>query len=376
MAYRSVFFQLLLLFLVGRNIADAFFVNSTLPMIATRNISCGFMVDFYALSPDLRNITGWNGILNMTLLSGNDFCLFEQINITLRNGTTVSTKLASALIGYNYLKQYVAGRCSSGQFWPSSTPIGYGTCTQLPYETYSLTLCICSTNNCNADYSTCVASVQATQSSPPPPLPSGVPELTNRISCYQGYQGSTYMDMFNGVGWLYNEYTPFNMSAARAYQSSHAVACLLNVNTQTGDWYQSALMYEEYSGILYVILSEKILNISSMYAESATSVSLQGTSYYYTNASLYWISNTFTQLTCFCTTNNCNQNSSTCAIGLNVSVSSTSNTPQATTGAPTAPGKSPPGKLLYSSINGTFSFFLFKANASLAQVVFVERMVP
>lgn len=327
MAHHTLLIQLLIILIVGSIVIDAFFTGGNFSYVGTRNVTCGLAVDYYTLLPGQRNITGWNGIINMTSVPGNDFCLIEQIRITLRNGTIVNTTLASVINGYNYFKQYISGRCSSGQFWPSTTPIGYGTCTRLPYETYSLTLCICSTSNCNADYSTCVASVQATQSSPPPNLPFSIPELTNLISCRQGYQGLTYQDMYYGVGWPYNEYTPFNMSEVRAYQSSHAVACMLYVNVQTGDWYQIAVLYEDYSSVLYSILISRTSNLLSMYAESSTSVAAQMLSAYYTNSSYYWYANTFTQIVCLCTTNNCNHDLSTCAIGLNVSVSNITSAP-------------------------------------------------
>ena len=327
MGHQLVLIQLILIFLVGFNKVEALFTNYNLSYIGTRNISCALQLDYYAFLPNQRNVTGLNGILNMTLSSYNDFCFTEQINITLRNGTIVSTTLAGAMNGYNIVREYVSGRCSSGQFWPSVTPIGYGTCTRLPYETYTVRLCICSTNNCNVGYSTCVASVQATQSAPPPNFPTHFPDLTNLITCDQGYQGPTYSDMYHGTGWLFNEYTPFNMSAVRAYASSHAVACALYVNAQTGDWYKLPVMYDSYSTILYLILLQKKMNVLSTYTESSTSVSIEQTSVYYTNTSSYWNMTTFNQIVCFCTTNNCNQNLSTCAIGLNASVSSTTNLP-------------------------------------------------
>ena len=326
MRHYLVLFQLTVLLLIGSNKIEAFFTNHTFSYEGTRNISCGLQIDYYSLLPFQRNVTGSNGILNMTQVASNDFCFIEQINITTPNATVLSTISAGVINGYDNFKQYVSGRCSSGQFWPSVTPIGYGACTQLSYETQAVQLCICSTDNCNLDYSTCVASVQATQSVPPPNLPTYFPDLTNVITCDQSYQGLTYSDMYHGTGWIYNEYTPFNMSQVRAYQSTYAVACLLYVNVQTGDWYKFPAMYESYGSILYQILREKKMNTLIMYVESLTSVSVQRTSVYYTNTSLSWQSSNFTEIVCLCTTNNCNQNLSTCAIILNTSVSTTTST--------------------------------------------------
>ena len=339
-----IILQFLLIFLVGSKTIDAFYTQTNFSVLGTGSISCNLLMDFYALLPFQSNITGLNSILNMTQVPNNDFCLIEQINVTLRNGTTVSTVVASVMNNYNQLKEYVSSRCSSGQFWPSVTPIGYGTCTRLPFETHTVQLCICSTNNCNADYSTCVASVQATQSVPPPNLPTYIPDLTNLITCYQGYQGPTYSDMYYGTGWIFNSYTPLNMSELRAYRSSHAVACLLYVNAGTGDWYQFSATYEEYGSYLYTILLKKSLNMLSSYAESSTSVSVQQSSIYYTNTSSYWDPNYFTELMCICTTNNCNPDLLTCAIGLNTSVTMATtanpNSTNQTTAAPATPSTS------------------------------------
>jgi hypothetical protein len=96
-----------------------------------QNISCGLQADYYALLPYQSNITGSNGMFNMTLAAFNDFCYIEQINITLRSGTVLSTTIAGAIIGYNAFKQFASSRCFTGQIWPPITPIGYGTCRRL-----------------------------------------------------------------------------------------------------------------------------------------------------------------------------------------------------------------------------------------------------
>lgn len=332
--------QFLLVLLVGSKTIDALFTRTNISMMGSGNISCNLLADLYALLPYQSNTGGLNGIVNVTQIPNNEFCFIQLRNVTLRNGTTVSTAFSSVLNHYNIFKEYVSSRCSSGQFWPSVTPIGYGTCARLPFETQTVQLCICSTNNCNADYSTCVASVQATQSAPPPNLPTYYPDLTSLITCHQGYQGSTYSDMYHGTGWLFNAYTPFNISEFHAYRSSHAVACLLYVNAQTGDWYQFPATYEEYGTHLYAILVEKSLNMLSSYAESSTSVSVQHSAMYYTNSASFWNPNYFTEIICICTTNNCNPDVLTCITGFktNVTMATTArpnSTNQTTTTAPT-----------------------------------------
>ena len=311
------------LFFMNSNTTYGFFANYNISSMSTRNLTCAAWTDYYALPPWVRNVTGI--IFNQTVTLNYNLCFVEYIEIHLRNGTVINTTMANPMSYVNLLQQYVERRCTSVQFSPSVTPIGYGTCNRLSFEPQTIKLCICSTNNCNVNYATCVASVQASALSPPPNLPLIVPNLTNVISCYQGYQGATYAAYYNVADWLLTEYSPLNITEARSYAASHAVACSLCFDTVSGDWYQIATTYEEYAIILYYILAMRDVQSYVSYAESSTSVAIQYPTFYLVNSS-YSASVSVHEVRCFCTTNNCNRDLSTCAIGLNVNTSRTTAT--------------------------------------------------
>ena len=321
-----VYAQILVLLLVGISKTNGLFLNTTGYGVPTRNISCFFIVDIYAILQYELNTTGTYQSTNFSSTFNSGFCVYFNATLTLRDGTVVNTDWASNLPEQFTYAQYIRERCSSGTFQPSITPIGYATCTRLPYETSTSQICICSTPYCNVNYASCVASVQASLASPPPILPPFIPELTNIISCQSGYQGATFADYYHGTGWIYNAYIPFNMTAARADMSARSVVCMLWVNSDNGDWYQFASVYENYAADLYTMYLLRSLPSTSMYAESSTSVTLKISAAYYTNLTNFWNINSYQLIRCICTTNNCNRDLASCAIGFNATFGNTSTT--------------------------------------------------
>jgi len=321
-----VYAQILVLLLVGISKTNGLFPNTTGYGVPTRNISCFFITDIYAALPYELNTTGIYQYANFSSTFRSGFCVYYNITLTLRNGTVVNTGWSSYLSEDFTYTQYIRERCSSGTFQPSITPIGYATCTRLPYETSTSQICICSTPYCNVNYASCVASVQASLASPPPILPQFVPELTNIISCQSGYQGATFADYYHGTGWIYNEYIPINMAAARADISARSVVCILYVNSDNGDWYQFASVYENYALGLYIMYAQRSLFSTGMYAESSTSVTVKIPGVYYTNLTNLWNANLYQLIMCVCTTNNCNRDLASCAIGFNATFGNTSTT--------------------------------------------------
>ena len=320
---------LLFLLAVGHQTVTGFFVNTTLPDPSPRNVSCRLFEDLITLAPVQQAAYGFNLTYNFSLV-GNEFCSVQYLSIMQPNGTVINTTISSLSWGINYNQRFQRRRCSSGTF-TSSTPVGYSACTRLPHERFTTTMCICSANFCNENYATCVASVQSSQSPRPPNIGFDVPELTNLISCSQGYQGATYQDIYQATGFGFNALTPLNLSQARAYAGTNAVACLIYVYPSTGDRYQLALAYEDYPGYLYQILEYRRANILGNFSEGPTNVLAQFPVVY--SSSAFFAMNTASgnHIMCFCTTNNCNQNLSTCSTGLTVGASSSTSLPSSST---------------------------------------------
>ena len=315
--------QILVLLLYRISETNGLFVSNNISASITGNISCHFAFDYYYLLPTIRNVTELILQQKTGIHPYCSYCIYEKINTILTNGTIVNRTVKYPMHMYHAMgyKRFITERCSSGNFQPSVTLIGYGLCTRLPYEASTSTLCICSTDNCNYNYTTCVASVQASQSSPPPIPASYIPELTNIVSCQNGYQGATYMENYFGNGSTHKEYTPWNMTVARAYRSTVAVACVLYMNQLSGDWYQVAVLPDEYGFLLQNIKMLQAMGVLTFYAESSTSVSAVTLSDYYYSPMIHWLLY-IGQIMCFCTTNDCNQNFSTCAIGFTMNGSS------------------------------------------------------
>ena len=327
MPYTSLYFKLLLL-VVGHGTVNGFFVNTTLPGLSPRNVSCRLFLDLMILEPVHQVTYGFNLTQNYSS-AANEFCVVKYLSIIQPNSTVINTTTSSFSWGTNPDQRFERTRCSSGTF-TSSTPVGYSACTRLPYERVTTTVCVCSTNLCNENYATCVASVQSSQSPRPLNIGFDVPELTNLISCSQGYQGPTYQAIYQATGLSFNAFTPLNLSQARAYAGANAVACLIYVYPPTGDWYQLALTYEGYSGYLYLILEYKQANILSNFSEGLTNVLAKFPIIYSYGAFSAMNTTSGDHIMCFCTANNCNQNLSTCSNGANVITSSSTLFPPGT----------------------------------------------
>ncbi|CAM4890413.1 unnamed protein product [Rotaria socialis] len=105
--------------------------------------------------------------------------------------------------------------------------IGYGNCTLYPFETAtSMQLCICSTNNCTATYSTCQASVNQALASPPPLIPVLQPTLSNTITCCD-----------NTIAFVAT-----NMSACYSYTPNHTLICSVFYDPIDGNFQQAAMI--------------------------------------------------------------------------------------------------------------------------------------
>ncbi len=340
--------------------SHGFYINSSNLFENTRNISCIFSADlslsaslvpgsFWDIVSSLTsawNIFGnisstltmlsnstsvWNATGNLILPSIFDFCFVVSINSSLANGTELISTVAGGYLGLSILENYVLQQCSSANFSPSVTPIGYGICNPFSYQTFTSTLCICSTNNCNIDYATCVASVQANQSPPPPNPPVLLPSVNNAISCDLNMQGTTYINYAIIFSLLSTANQMYNITGVLGYPSNGSTACVLLYNVETGDFFKFPTIYEGYSVISLLVLYLKNMNLFQNYAESSTSVAIQSESAYIFTATSISNLQYFSQILCVCITNNCNTDLASCAINFNLSQITTPSTTTAAT---------------------------------------------
>ena len=146
--------RLILLIYYGSRIIESFFVNSTYGYFGgTRNISCRIFSTVYPpLHPYNNSLSNATISVNMTSSLEHNYCSIYHLSHTLQNGSVISETVAGIIDNANILEHFVRSRCSSARFSPSISPISHGTCTRLPHERFTATLCVCSTINCNADY--------------------------------------------------------------------------------------------------------------------------------------------------------------------------------------------------------------------------------
>ncbi|CAF1585234.1 unnamed protein product [Didymodactylos carnosus] len=203
------------------------------------------------------------------------------------------------------------------QGFSNTTDVGFGLCNPLSYQSViSLVLCICAANNCNNNFQTCKSSATEYQ---PPRLQTVLPYLSTSISCQDNYYMSN------------NKYTfcqelgaSINYTACNNYVKTNTVLCsiwgLSSQNSTT--FHQVAYVPENYEEFLLSILYlYMIYNNTSTYVESSSTLLVQ-----------IGIQN-FTYRSCYCTTNNCNANLSTCTIDTTTPISTTLSTATAKTTA-------------------------------------------
>lgn len=364
-----------------------FYNNTNNIFQSTRNISCAFGANL-SVSANMISQSLWTTIYQFTSawsLFGNisstvssianstnvwnvsgslalpnifDFCAILDVHSNSSTGASLNSTAAGGYFGIDVLQGYVARQCSSGNFNYSSTPIGYGSCNPLPGQMFASSLCICSTNNCNVDYATCVASVQATSPPlPPPEPPIPIPTVSSAISCQTNIQGSTYDNYATAYSLLLMANLVYNVTGFLGYQSSTTAACVLLYNVDTGDFFSFPTIYESYAALSLAVLYIKDTNLYPNYAESSTSVAIQHQSAHIFNTTSFTNLPYFSQVICICITNNCNNDLATCAIGLNMSQITTPTTTVASTSGTTAPPQSSSSEWIFSQTRMSWLFF-------------------
>jgi hypothetical protein len=257
----------------------------------------------------------YNGIItygNDIYFTGATYC-FIAIVTSLVSNLTEAITYRGAISLWNMYRNIAINQCN----FSTTMDIGYGSCTPYYYETAtSIQLCICSTNNCSATYTSCQASVNQTLSSPPPLLPVLQPTLSNTITCQDFL--ANYSAAYNitppvylGCYYLITLDEP-DFSKCSMYTPNHTVICGVFYDPIQGSYAQMALIEGGYEGLMDATIVEG--------AELAYNSSLGYQ--YQTSTSIATItpdnSGQYNMAFCLCTTNNCNVDFTTCTSGMNI----------------------------------------------------------
>lgn len=272
-------------------------------------ILCDLCVGFFKNPPlQLSQLTNRN---NLTCSSGNDadndfytnceYCVYEFFN----NGTDSSINYDCIYITNTYRR--VTQRCSG---FTSDSDTGYGLCSALFFEYFDINvLCICATDLCNENFTTCKQSVDSNPNVAV--LPSPIPSLnadSGAIECVD-----TPLGVYNTTYYCLKDSTTYiNLTQCEEYVRDHTVLCMY-IESDSGNYLTLvALPDEDYE----YVLADQLQSMEQMESNGDVQQFYNETSqafYVEWNDVLENSDNrTVIYNKCYCTTNNCNNNLSTC----------------------------------------------------------------
>ncbi len=276
----------LCLLLIVIQACECFFQNPPLQLNAIHN---------------LLNLTCATDFGEVELFTGCEYCVYEFFN----NGTDSIISHDCIYLTNSY--RLVTKRCSG---FTNSSDIGYGLCSKLPFEYFDIDLlCICATDLCNENFTTCKQSVDGNPHIPP--LPSLIPALTSQssaISCED-----TPLGVLNSTYYCVRDSTPYiDMNQCEEYVQNHTVLCMY-LESDNGSYLTLvALPDEDYE----YVLDNQIQTMQDMAVKSNIE------QYYNETTSSFYIqwkeilenmdNNTMIYNRCYCRTNNCNINLTAC----------------------------------------------------------------
>ena len=151
-----------------------------------------------------------------------EYCVYQYFY----NGST-STSYYDYMETTNIYKT-VSQRC---QGFSNKTDIGYGICSPLSFELFDISiLCICATNMCNMNLTTCQTSVrnQLNSNSAPSVLSSIIPELVTPVACVDTTYQTT--DTLNGSFYCVQLASPYiDIEKCNEYTRNNTVLCIITV---------------------------------------------------------------------------------------------------------------------------------------------------
>lgn len=243
-----------------------------------------------------------------------DYCVYQFYN----NGSSTTINYDCIQITNTYKSQ--SQRC---QGFSDTTDIGYGICSPLSFELFDISiLCICATNMCNNNFTTCRSSVtnQIESNSSPSVLPSIISDLSTSISCVDTiYSSDSSLNISSYCGGYTSPY--IDITKCNEYVINNTVLCVFMMSE--GYQYPMALTEDSYNMYLATLIYEVIqFSQDSTIEEYYNSSS----SYFYVNWNTTYNNDNDTTIldseTCLCAQNNCNFNVTSClAANRSISIS-------------------------------------------------------
>jgi hypothetical protein len=280
----SIYIFLFLLLIIV-NLCESFFNNFPLQLDTINN---------------RRNLT-CSSDFDTDLFTNCDYCVYEFFN----NGTDSTISYDCIYLTNTY--RLVTQRCTG---FTNKSDIGYGFCSKLSFEYFDIDLlCICATDLCNENFTTCKQSVDSNPDLPV--LPTFIPILTaesSAITCVD-----TSLGILNSTYYCIRDSTPYiNIPECEEFVKNHTVLCMY-LESDLGNYLTVvAIPDEDYEYVLadQIHLMQRMAmksNVEQYYNETI------GAFYVYWNQILIDIDNyTMIYNKCYCMTNDCNTNLTTC----------------------------------------------------------------
>ncbi|UJR32935.1 hypothetical protein I4U23_020396 [Adineta vaga] len=252
-----------------------------------------------------QNLTCATDFGDTDVFTNCEYCVYEFFN----NGTDSTISHDCIYLTNSY--RLVTQRCSG---FTSASDTGYGLCSQLPFEYFDIDLlCICATNLCNENFTTCKQSVDTNPALAP--LPSPIPSLTADDSAI--FCQDTPIGVLNSTYYCVRDSTPYiNMTQCEDYVQNHTVVCMY-LEMDNGSYLTLvALPDEDYE----YVLADQIDKMQRMIGKSNVQQD-----YNETSGAFYirWkenLENTDTNNStmiynrCYCLTDDCNANLNQCLL--------------------------------------------------------------
>ena len=266
--------------------AESFFKNSPLQLSSI---------------PSRLNLTCRSDFGDTDAYTNCEYCVYEFFS----NGTDTSIYHDCIYLTNTY--RLVTQRCTG---FKNDSDIGYGLCAPLSFEYFDIDLlCICATNMCSENFTTCKQSVDGNP--PLSALPTPMPTLTTRdsaITCQDtpiGAMQSTY--------YCVRDSTPYiNITQCEEYVRNHTVTCMY-IESDNGSYLTLiALPDEDYEYVLanqIAAMQQMAENLNAVQTFNETSSAF----YLRWNETLLGADNySLISNRCYCLSNNCNINLTAC----------------------------------------------------------------
>ncbi|CAF3422388.1 unnamed protein product [Rotaria sp. Silwood1] len=276
---------LLLILLIFINQCQGFFKNSLLQLNTISN---------------RHNLTCISDFSNGDLFTDCEYCVYEFFN----NGTDSTIYYDCIYLTNSY--RLVTQRCTG---FTNNSDIGYGLCSKLPFEYFDIDLlCICATNLCNENFTTCKQSVD--ENPKLSSLSSPIPLLTKEsssITCQDIPLG-----LLNSTYYCIRDATPYiNMAQCEEYVQNHIVLCMYLESDNETYLTLVALPDEDYEYVLagQIQLMQRMAvksNVKQYYNETRNTFYIQ----WQEKIEDYNYTRIYNK--CYCTTNDCNINLTAC----------------------------------------------------------------